>query len=62
MKLSFFASIAIEVINLQIIKKNLHRNLRWGNVHSIEKLNYISTRSIEIDNQIKTNLSFMQRQ
>ena len=60
MKLSFFASIAIEVINLQTIKRNLYRNLRWGNIHSVEKLNYFSFRCIEIDNQIKTHLSFMQ--
>lgn len=60
MKLSIFAAIAIEVINLQTIKRNLYRNLRWGNIHSIGNFNYISSSCIEIDNQIKTHLSFIQ--
>lgn len=60
MKLSIFAAIAIEVINLKAIKNNLYRTLRWGNIYNIERLSNISFRCAEIDKQIKIYLSVMQ--
>ena len=60
MKLSIFAAIAIEVVNLQLIKNNLYRTLRWGNIYNIETLSNISLRCAEIDKQIKIYFSVMQ--